>query len=56
MTRLTPISGKKLSKIVEQLGFKLVHQKGSHKRYVHDDGRKTTIPTWKRRNLHRLID
>jgi predicted RNA binding protein YcfA (HicA-like mRNA interferase family) len=29
---------------VESLGFQRVRQKGSHIRYVHPDGRKTTIP------------
>ena len=31
-------------RIVEKLGFQKVHQVGSHVRYVHPDGRKTTIP------------
>lgn len=38
------ISGKKLCKIAEKLGFFRVRQNGSHIRYVHPDGRKTTIP------------
>ncbi len=42
--KLIPISGKNLCKIVERLGFVKVHQVGSHVRYVHPDGRKTTIP------------
>lgn len=29
---------------VEALGFRAVRQKGSHIRYVHPDGRATTIP------------
>jgi len=43
MTRLLPISGRKMSKILEKLGFKKVHQVGSHARYVHPDGRKTVV-------------
>lgn len=42
--KLVPISGRELCKIVEKLGFEKVHQVGSHARYVHADGRKTTIP------------
>ncbi len=42
--KLTPISGRELCKIVERIGFVRVHQSGSHVRYVHEDGRKTTIP------------
>lgn len=42
--KLVPISGREMCKIVEKLGFQRLHQKGSHIRYVHPDGRKTTIP------------
>ena len=44
MARLVPISGRKLCKIVEKLGFQKVHQKGSHIRYIHPDGRRTVVP------------
>ena len=33
-----------LIKTVEKLGFRKVRQEGSHIRFVHPDGRKTTIP------------
>jgi predicted RNA binding protein YcfA (HicA-like mRNA interferase family) len=42
--KLVPISGREMCKLVEKLGFQKVHQVGSHVRYVHPDGRKTTIP------------
>ncbi|MDD5163022.1 MAG: type II toxin-antitoxin system HicA family toxin [Candidatus ainarchaeum sp.] len=44
MARLIPISGKKLCKLLEKLGFQKVHQVGSHVRYIHADGRKTVVP------------
>jgi predicted RNA binding protein YcfA (HicA-like mRNA interferase family) len=44
MIRLLPISGRKMSKILEKLGFRKVHQVGSHARYIHPDGRKTVVP------------
>jgi len=44
MPKLIPISGKKLCKIAEKLGFQKVHQVGSHARYVHSDGRNTVVP------------
>ena len=44
MTRLILISGKKLCKILEKLGFRKIHQVGSHIRYGHSDGRKTVVP------------
>ena len=42
--KLVPISGKKMCKILEKLGFQKVHQVGSHIRYVHSDGRRTVVP------------
>ncbi len=44
MTKLVPISGRKLCKIIEKLGFQKIHQVGSHARYIHLDGRKTVVP------------
>ena len=44
MTRLLPVTGRKMCRILEKLGFEKVHQVGSHARYVHTDGRKTVVP------------
>ena len=44
MNRLLPISGRKMCKILEKVGFEKIHQVGSHARYVHADGRKTVVP------------
>ena len=44
MSGLATISGKKLGKILEKLGFKKVYGKGSHVRYIHSDGRRTVVP------------
>ncbi len=44
MAKLVPISGRKLCKLVEKLGFEKIHQVGSHVRYTHPDGRKTVVP------------
>jgi predicted RNA binding protein YcfA (HicA-like mRNA interferase family) len=44
MTKLVRISGKKMCKILESLGFKLMRQKGSHTFWQHSDGRTTVIP------------
>jgi predicted RNA binding protein YcfA (HicA-like mRNA interferase family) len=43
VTRLLPISGRKMGKILVKLGFQKVHQVGSHARYIHPDGRKTVV-------------
>lgn len=42
--KLVPISGKDMCRILEKLGFKKVHQVGSHARYIHSDGRRTVVP------------
>ena len=44
MAKLVPISGRKLCKILEKLGFEKIHQAGSHARYKHPDGRLTVVP------------
>ncbi len=44
MTDMPTISFADLQKRVKKLGFRKVRQKGSHIRFVHQDGRKTTIP------------
>ena len=44
MTDIPSISFRFLIKRVESLGFEPVRRKGSHIRYIHMDGRKTTIP------------
>ncbi len=44
MTKLNPISPKKLESILIKLGFEKTRQKGSHAFYRHPNGRYTTIP------------
>jgi predicted RNA binding protein YcfA (HicA-like mRNA interferase family) len=44
MTDIPTISFRVLMQKVKRLGFTPVRQKGSHIRFVHPDGRKTTIP------------
>ncbi len=43
MPKLSPIRSRELIAILKKLGFKKVHQKGSHVRMRHPDGRRTTI-------------
>jgi predicted RNA binding protein YcfA (HicA-like mRNA interferase family) len=42
--KLPRLTGRELCKIVEKLGFQKIRHVGSHARYAHQDGRKTTIP------------
>jgi predicted RNA binding protein YcfA (HicA-like mRNA interferase family) len=44
MSRLPIIDSKKFEKILFELGFLYVRQKGSHAFYRHPDGRYTTLP------------
>lgn len=44
MTRLPRITSRELVKVVQQFGFVLARQKGSHAIFKHPDGRRTTIP------------
>ena len=51
MSKLSPIRAKELISILLKQGFKQVHQKGSHVRLEHLDGRKTTIPLHSGENI-----
>jgi len=44
MTKLVTISGKKMCKLLEKLGFEKIYGKGSHVRFKHSDGRRTVVP------------
>jgi len=44
MSRLRPVSSKALCKLLTQLGFEKIRQKGSHAFYRHPDGRSTVVP------------
>ncbi|MDD4877977.1 MAG: type II toxin-antitoxin system HicA family toxin [Candidatus Nanoarchaeia archaeon] len=44
MTKPVTVPGRKLCKILEKLGFEKIHQRGSHIRYKHPDGRITVVP------------
>jgi len=51
MTDIPTISFAELQKRVKKFGFRKVRQKGSHIRFVHPDGRKTTIPDHGRKDV-----
>ncbi|MCY4094643.1 MAG: type II toxin-antitoxin system HicA family toxin [Gammaproteobacteria bacterium] len=44
-----------MAKILESLGFKEVRQKESHKRYRHPDGRSTTLPIRRGRDVSPIV-
>jgi len=41
---LKPVKPQTLVKLLHKLGFAAVHQKGSHVRFRHPDGRATSVP------------
>ena len=55
MSRLPIINSKKFEKILFELGFLYVRQKGSHAYYKHQDGRYTTLPHHPGRDLGRPL-
>ena len=51
MLRLPVIKGRDLIKFLESIGFKVTRTKGSHVRLRSEDGRATTIPVDKNKNI-----
>ena len=51
MSKLPVLTGEELIKILERMGFEKVRQKGSHVRLKHPDGRVTTVPIHKGRDI-----
>jgi predicted RNA binding protein YcfA (HicA-like mRNA interferase family) len=51
MARLTPVDPRVMDRVLRKLGFARVRQKGSHVFYRHPDGRTTTVPHHKGRDL-----
>lgn len=55
MTRLPVVKSHVMEKVLFNLGFMLVRQKGSHAFYRHPDGRTTTLPKHEGRDLARSL-
>jgi predicted RNA binding protein YcfA (HicA-like mRNA interferase family) len=55
MSKLPIINFKIMDKILSNLGFERIRQKGSHVFYQHSDGRTTTVPNHKGRDLARPL-
>lgn len=53
MTAVPVISARKLIKVLNKLGFVDVRSRGSHHRFIHPDGRKTTVPVHQGRDIPR---
>ncbi len=55
MPKLRPAKPNDVGRILEKLGFARIRQSGSHAVYHHADGRWTTVPIHKGRDLGRGI-
>lgn len=55
MSKILPISAKKVIKALESLGFTRIRQKGSHLFMQHPDGRTTIVPIHSGKDLGKGI-
>lgn len=55
MTKLRIVSARRMEKLLFALGFEWTRQKGSHAFYRHPDGRTTTVPHHRGRDLPRPL-
>lgn len=53
MTSVPAIRARELIAVLSRLGFEEIRTHGSHHRFVHPDGRKTTVPVHPGRDLPR---
>ena len=55
MGNVPVLKPREVEKILEQLGFTLVRQRGSHRQYRHSDGRATTVPFHAGRDISPIL-
>lgn len=55
MGRLPVLKPREIVSILEKLGFVEVRQKGSHRQYRHNDGRRTSVPFHKGRDISPIL-
>ena len=53
MSRLPVLSAREVIRILEQVGFEVVRQRGSHVRLKHEDGRVVTVPVHSGQDISR---
>ncbi len=51
MSNIPVLKPQEIIRILENLGFSEIRQKGSHKQFRHEDGRGTTVPFHKGRDI-----
>ena len=55
MGSLPVLKPKETARILENLGFVQVRQRGSHRQFRHPDGRQTTVPDHSSRDLSPIL-
>ena len=55
MPDVPALKPREVIRLLEMLGFREVRQRGSHKQYRHADGRGTTVPFHKGRDLSPIL-
>ncbi len=55
MPKLSPAKPNEVKRVLEKLGFTCIRQSGSHMIFHHSDGRWTTVPIHKGRDLGKGI-
>jgi len=55
MGRPPVLKPREVVSILEKLGFTEVRQRGSHRQYRHTDGRQTTVPFHKGRDISPIL-
>lgn len=60
MSKLSPAKSGEIIRVLEKLGFKKIRQSGSHAVFNHTDGRWTTVPIHKGKDvakgtLHKIL-
>ena len=53
MSKLIPTKPEEVIRVIEKLGFKRIRQSGSHAVFRHQDGRWTTVPIHKGKDVAR---
>jgi len=53
MSRLPTLQGREVIRALEDAGFRIVRQRGSHVRMTHPDGRVVTVPVHAGRDIGR---
>lgn len=55
MTRLPVLKPREVIKALRSLGFAEVRQRGSHRQFAHSDGRRTTVPDHRGRDISPVL-